>query len=123
MKLARFKEIFPAAAKNDRIDTRKTLELFQLRDHLPMAARCAAGDRRRSPEENRRPQAPVTTQTASGQTSVGGFCNALHADLQAVCPGLSEITRDVGNYLVLELSDLPQRALPKLARLRRAQSS
>jgi len=38
LKLARFKEIFPAAAKSDRIDSRKTLELFQLRDHLPMAA-------------------------------------------------------------------------------------
>ncbi len=37
LKLARFKEIFPAAAKSDRIDTAKTLELFQLRDHLPMA--------------------------------------------------------------------------------------
>ncbi len=35
LKLARFKEIFPTAAKSDR--TRKTLELFQLRDHLPMA--------------------------------------------------------------------------------------
>ena len=37
LKLARFKEIFPAPAKSDRIDTRKNLELFQLRDHLPMA--------------------------------------------------------------------------------------
>ncbi len=33
LKLARFKEIFPAAAKSDRIDSAKTLELFQLRDH------------------------------------------------------------------------------------------
>ena len=30
LKLARFKEIFPAAAKSDRIDSAKTLELFQL---------------------------------------------------------------------------------------------
>jgi hypothetical protein len=37
LKLARFKEIFPAPAKSDRIDTTKNLELFQLRDHLPMA--------------------------------------------------------------------------------------
>lgn len=37
LKLARFKEIFPAAAKNDRSDARKGLELFQLRDHLPVA--------------------------------------------------------------------------------------
>ncbi len=33
LKLARFKEIFPAAAKSDRIDSAKTLELIQLRDH------------------------------------------------------------------------------------------
>ena len=37
LKLARFKEIFPGAAKTDRLDSRKTLELFQLQDHLPMA--------------------------------------------------------------------------------------
>jgi transposase len=37
LKLARFKEIFPAAAKSDRIDARKGLELFQLHDHLPAA--------------------------------------------------------------------------------------
>ena len=37
LKLARFKEIFPGAAKSDAIDARKGLELFQLRDHLPLA--------------------------------------------------------------------------------------
>jgi hypothetical protein len=37
LKLARFKEIFPAAVKNDRIDACKSLELFQLRDHLSLA--------------------------------------------------------------------------------------
>jgi hypothetical protein len=37
LKLARFKEIFPAAAKTDRIDARKGLELFQLCRHLPAA--------------------------------------------------------------------------------------
>jgi hypothetical protein len=37
LKFARFKEIFSAAAKSDRIDLRKGLELFQLSDHLPLA--------------------------------------------------------------------------------------
>ncbi len=37
LKLARFKEIFPGPAKSDPIDTRKMLELFQLRDSLPRA--------------------------------------------------------------------------------------
>ena len=51
LKLASFKEIFPAAAKNDRVDTRKTLELFQLRDHLPMA-REVLQEVMATPEEN-----------------------------------------------------------------------
>ena len=37
LKLARFKEIFPAPAKSDSIDAHKILELFQLQDHLPLA--------------------------------------------------------------------------------------
>ncbi|MGH7794431.1 MAG: IS110 family transposase [Candidatus Binatia bacterium] len=37
LKFARFKEIFPGAAKSDQIDARKGLELFQLSDHLPLA--------------------------------------------------------------------------------------
>ncbi len=37
LKLARFKEIFPGPAKSDPIDTRKMLELFELRAHLPLA--------------------------------------------------------------------------------------
>ena len=37
IKLARFKEIFPGAAKTDRIDARKGLELFQLQDFFPAA--------------------------------------------------------------------------------------
>ncbi|MFQ5853810.1 MAG: transposase [Candidatus Binatia bacterium] len=37
LKLARFKEIFPAPAKTDHIDTEKMLELFQLGDTLERA--------------------------------------------------------------------------------------
>ena len=37
IKLARFKEIFPGAAKTDRIDARKGLELFQFQDFFPAA--------------------------------------------------------------------------------------
>ena len=37
LKLARFKEVFPGAAKTDAIDTRKILELFHFKDHLPLA--------------------------------------------------------------------------------------
>lgn len=37
LKFTRFKEIFSVAAKSDRINARKGLELSQLRDYLPMA--------------------------------------------------------------------------------------
>ena len=37
VKLARFKEVFPGAAKNDRIDAQKILELFTLDERLPAA--------------------------------------------------------------------------------------
>jgi len=37
LKLARYKEIFPAPAKTDAIDARRILELFQLEARLPMA--------------------------------------------------------------------------------------
>ena len=37
LKFARFREIFPAAARTDKIDARKGLELFQLAEHIPTA--------------------------------------------------------------------------------------
>jgi len=37
LKLARYKEVFPGAATTDPIDTRKILELFRLKDQLPLA--------------------------------------------------------------------------------------
>lgn len=37
LKLRRYKEIFPSPGKSDAIDSRKGLELFQLKDHLPLA--------------------------------------------------------------------------------------
>ena len=117
LKLARFKEIFPAAAKNDRIDTRKTLELFQLRDHLPMAGDVLQ-EIAATPEENnvlkrlsRRRRRLVDERTRLG--------NALGADLQAVCPGLLEITREVNNYWFLNFLTC-RKGLPKLARLRQS---
>jgi hypothetical protein len=40
LKLSRFKEVFPSAAKTDAIDARKGLELFTLSDHLHLAKNC-----------------------------------------------------------------------------------
>ena len=117
LKLARFKEIFPAAAKSDSIDTRKILELFQLRDHLPMA-RDVLQEVMATPEENdvlkrlsRRRRRLVNER--------GRIVNAMQADLQAVCPGLLEITRDAGNMWFLNFLTC-RKGLIKVARVRRA---
>jgi transposase len=117
LKLARFKEIFPAAAKSDRIDSAKTLELFQLRDHLPMAGDVLQ-EVMAMPEENdilkrlsRRRRRLVNER--------GRVINSLQADLQAVAPGLLQITRDVGNLWFLNFLTC-RKGLLKLARVRRA---
>ncbi len=116
LKLARFKEIFPGAAKSDQIDARKGLELFQLRDHLPLAKEVlqeVAG----TPQENevlkrlsRRRRRLVDERVR--------VVNNLQADLQAVCPGLLEITKEAGNQWFLNFL-VSADSLPKLARQKR----
>ncbi len=117
LKLARFKEIFPAAAKSDRIDTRKTLELFQLGDHLPMASDVLQ-EVMATPEEN-----DILKRLSRRRRRLvnewGRVANALQTDLQAVCPGLLEITRDAGNMWFLNFLTC-RGGLLKLARVRRA---
>lgn len=115
LKLARFKEIFPGSAKTDRIDARKGLELFQLRDHLPMA-KDVLQEVRTAPQENeilkrlsRRRRRLVDERVR--------VLNNLQADLQAVCPGLLEITGQAGNLWFLRLLTGTD-DLRKLARLR-----
>lgn len=99
LKLARFKEIFPAAAKTDQIDARKGLELFQLREHLPMAkdvlqeiaATPKVNDHLKRLTRRRR-------RLVNERVSV---VNSIQTDIQAVCPGLLEITKDVSNVWFL----------------------
>ncbi len=116
LKLARFKEIFPAAAKSDRIDTRKTLELLQLREHLPLAADVLQEVMAR-PEENdilkrltRRRRRLVNERV--------GLTSVLQSDLQAAAPGLVEITREVANLWFLNFLTC-RKDLRKLAGVRR----
>lgn len=95
LKLARFKEVFPSPAKTDAIDARKALELFQLEKHLPVA-KGVLQEVGEIPVENamlkrftRRRRQLVKEKTR--------IMNRLQSDLQAVCPGLLEITKEVGN--------------------------
>src|SRR5881396_3359572 len=112
LKLARFKEIFPGAAKSDRIDARKGLELFQLRDHLPLAKEVlqeVVG----TPHENEvlKRLSRRRRQLVDERVRV---VNNLQADLQAVCPGLLEITKEAGNQWFLNFL-ISADTLPQLA--------
>lgn len=115
LKLARYKEIFPAPAKTDAIDARRILELFRLRGELPVArgvlqeivATSEAAARLKRLSRRRR-------QLVNEKVRV---VNRLHADLQAVCPGLLAITADVENRWFLSLLSARE-DIHKLARLR-----
>jgi transposase len=99
LKFARFKEIFPGAAKSDRIDARKGLELFQLSDHLPLAKEVLQEVTGTPPGNEilkrltRRRRRLVNERVR--------VVNNLQADLQAVCPGLLEITGEASNQWFL----------------------
>jgi transposase len=115
LKLARFKEIFPGAAKTDDIDARKALELFQLRDHLPIA-KDVLQEVKTTPQENdilkrisRRRRRLVNERVR--------VLNNLQADLQSVCPGLLEITGEAGNLWFLRFLTSTD-DLRKLTRIR-----
>jgi transposase len=117
LKLARFKEIFPAAAKSDRIDSAKTLELFQLRDHLAMAGDVLQ-EVMATPEEN-----DILKRLSRRRRRLVGervrVVNSMHADLQAAAPGLSRITQNVANLWFLNFVTCRD-DFRKLARVRRS---
>jgi len=116
LKLARFKEIFPGAAKKDRIDARKGLELFQLRDHLPLAKKVLQ-EVTGTPQENEILKRLTRRRRRLVNERVR-VVNNLQADLQAVCPGLLEITTEASNQWFLNFL-LSADTLPQLARLRK----
>ncbi|TKB66944.1 MAG: IS110 family transposase, partial [Nitrospira sp.] len=113
LKLARFKEIFPGAAKTDRLDARMGLELFQLREHLPLA-KAVLQEVGAIPVANERLKR--RRRLVNERVRV---VNTLHADLQAVCPGLIAITREVSNQWFLHFL-VSADTLPQLTRLRKA---
>ncbi len=114
LKLCRFKEIFPAAAKTDTLDARKALELFQLQDHLPIA-KDVLQLIERSPEENMILKR-LTRRRRSLVADRVRLLNSMQSDLRAVCPGLLQITGDAGNLWFLRFLSSTD-SLEKLARL------
>ncbi len=117
LKLARFKEIFPGAAKSDQLDSSKALELFQLRDHLPMA-RGVLQEVLATPEENHILKRLTRRRRRLVDERVR-CVNALQSDLRAVSPGLVEITGDAANLWFLRFLTC-RKGLARLARVRRS---
>lgn len=117
VKLARFKEIFAAPAKTDKIDARKTLELLHLRESLPLAKRVLhrVGV---TPVENEQLKR-LTRRRSNLVEEKKRVSNRLRGDLQAVSPGLLEITGEVDNLWFLHLLTARE-DLSKLAGMKRA---
>jgi len=115
LKLARFKEVFPGAAKTDAIDARKGLELFQLQDSLPMA-KDVLQEVSAVPVEHQMLKRITRRRKRLVKERVR-VQNSLRADLNSICPGLLDITNDVGNLWFLRFITHGD-SLPKLARLK-----
>lgn len=115
LKLARFKEIFPGAAKSDALDARRGLELFQLRDYLPTTKDVLQAVAE-PPRENQmlKRLSRLRRRLVNDRVRV---LNQLQADLQAVCPSLLELTGEASNLWFLGLLTSTD-DLRKLARLR-----
>ena len=113
LKLARYKEIFPAPAKNEQIDARKMLELFQLQRSLPLAKDVLqeVGER---PTENLQLKRLTRRRRQLVQEKVR-LASRLHSDLQAVCPELASLTGALTNLWFFAVFNLPQGAAPTLA--------
>lgn len=101
LKLARFKEIFPAPSKSDQTDAHRALQLFQLRDQAPMA-RGVLQEVEAASEENAKLKRYTRRRKQIVEEKVRVACR-LQGDLQAVCPGLLEITGSVDNLWFLRL--------------------
>jgi len=114
LKLARYKEIFPAPAKTDAIDARRMLELFAFdaqralgRDVLQAVTPASEAQRHLKYLTRRRRQ--LVSDRAARLTR-------LRCDLQAVCPDLLAITGAVDNRWFLRFLTCRDRltALPRL---------
>jgi transposase len=117
LKLARYKEIFPAPSKSDAIDTRRMLELFRLRGQLRVA-RNVLQEVAPVPEENDKLKR-LTRRRRQLVDEKGRVLNRLQADLQAVSPGLLAITGEADNLWFLSLLACRE-DLRKIAGLRKS---
>ncbi|AGA90442.1 transposase IS116/IS110/IS902 family [Thioflavicoccus mobilis 8321] len=115
LKLARFKQMFPAAAKSDRIDARRMLDLMLLGEHMPQARR--ALQEVHAPTSQNAQLKRLTRRRRALVDEKSRVLARMQGDLRAVCPGLLEITGDAENRWFLNLLTHVD-DLQKLARLR-----
>jgi transposase len=101
LKLARYKEIFPSPAKTDAIDARKILELMRLRPLLPQA-KDILNEVISAPQVNHDMKllSRRRRQLVNERVMV---VNRMHSNLQAIAPGLVEMTGSVDNQWFLRL--------------------
>ena len=101
LKLARYKEIFPAPAKSDAIDTRRMLELFTFDEQRPLGrdvlqeVTVSTTTQRELKYLTRRRRQQVADRTTR--------LTRLQGDLLAVCPDLLTLTKAVSNLWFLRL--------------------
>lgn len=126
-KLARFKEIFPAAAKTDAIDVKKMFELMTLQTQNAIASdvlqevHCLNESHEKLKRLCRRRKQLVEEKIV--------LLNRLWSDLQAVAPGLVLISKRMGNlwflrfllacdnyHKLLQFSTEELRAIPGIGR-------
>lgn len=98
-KLAQFKRVFPGPSKSDVVDTRKMFELFTLQEHLPLAKN-ALQPVIKTPEINEQLKR-ITRRRRLLVNEKVRIVNRMQSDIQAISPGLLEITGSVDNLWFL----------------------
>lgn len=101
LKLARYKEIFPAPAKSDNIDSLRMLELFRMRTSIHVARDVLQLVIAAPPENDKLKQ--FTRRRRQLVHDKVRLIARMGAALQALCPGLLALTGAVDNVWFLSL--------------------
>jgi len=104
MKLARFKEIFPGAAKTDQIDARKIIELFHLQKHLPIAKKVLQEIEPKD-DTNAHLKKLIRRRKQLVEEKVA-IVNRFNAELKGVSPDLKKLSPKVSNQWFLRFITL-----------------
>ena len=129
VKLARFKEIFPGAAKTDAIDARKIVELFSLQKHLPVAKKVL---QEIQASDNSNVQLKKLTRRRKQLVEERMVITSrMGADLQAEAPDLKALPSSIDDLWFLRfmtlrqdirlLAKVHQSTLEKIPRIRKKQ--